>query len=108
MSEAKDIQRSFDLALRVGEMLLSNGAGAADVTATMSSITQYLGLRNVQVDVTFTTLTLSHDAGVDDPVITMRRQVTHRENDYADLTDVDHMVSDLLNDQIDREDMGDA
>ena len=103
MSEAKDIQRSLDLALRVGEMLLSNGAGAADVTATMSSITQYLGLRNVQVDVTFTTLTLTHDAGIDEPVITMRRQVTHRENDYADLTDVDHLVSDLLNDQIGRE-----
>jgi uncharacterized membrane protein YjjP (DUF1212 family) len=83
VSDIKDIQRSLDLALRVGEMLLSNGAGAADVTATMSSVTQYLGLRNVQVDVTFTTLTTT--------------------NDYADLTSVDHLVSDLLNDEIDRE-----
>ena len=65
VSETRDIQRSLDLALRVGEMLLSNGAGAADVTATMSSITQFLGLRNVLVDVTFTTLTLSYEAGVD-------------------------------------------
>ena len=103
VSETTDIQRSLDLALRVGEMLLSNGAGAADVTATMSSITQFLGLRNVLVDVTFTTLTLSWDAGVDEPVITMRRQVTHRESDYADLTDVDHLVGELLNEEITRE-----
>jgi len=104
VSEAKDIQRTLDLALRVGEMLLSNGAGAADVTATMSSITHYLGLRNVQVDVTFTTLTTTYDAGLDEPNIIMRRQVTHRENDYADLTAVDHLVSDLLTDEIDRDD----
>ena len=103
MAEIKDIQRSLDLALRVGEMLLSNGAGAADVTATMSSVTQFLGLRNVLVDVTFTTLTLSYDAGVEDPVITMRRQVTHRESDYADLTAVDHIVADLINEEITRE-----
>ena len=103
VSETTDIQRSLDLALRVGEMLLSNGAGAADVTATMSSITQFLGLRNVLVDVTFTTLTLSWEAGVDEPVITMRRQVTHRESDYADLTDVDHLVGELLNEEITRE-----
>lgn len=103
VSETTDIQRSLDLALRVGEMLLSNGAGAADVTATMSSIAQFLGLRNVLVDVTFTTLTMSYEAGVDEPVITKRRQVTHRESDYADLTDVDHLVGELLNERINRE-----
>lgn len=103
VSETRDIQRSLDLALRVGEMLLSNGAGAADVTATMSSITQFLGLRNVLVDVTFTTLTLSYEAGVDGDAIVMRRQVTHRESDYADLTAVDHLVSELINEKITRE-----
>jgi len=103
VSETTDIQRTLDLALRVGEMLLANGAGAADVTATMSSIAQFLGLRNVLVDVTFTTLTLSYEAGVDEPLVTMRRQVTYRESDYADLTDVDHLVGELLNEEITRE-----
>jgi uncharacterized membrane protein YjjP (DUF1212 family) len=84
-------------------MLLSNGAGAADVVATMSSITQYLGLRNALIDVTFTTLTLTHQAAIDDPAITMRRHVPHRENDYADLTEVDHLVADLLDGDITRE-----
>ncbi len=103
MSETTDTQRTLDLALRAGELLLSNGAGAADVTATMASITHHLGLRNALVDVTFTSLTLSHQTGVDEPAIVMRRQVTHRENDYADLTAVDHLVSELLDDAITRE-----
>jgi uncharacterized membrane protein YjjP (DUF1212 family) len=103
MSETTETQRSLDLALRVGELLLSNGAGAADVTATMSSIAHHLGLRNAQVDVTFTTLVMSHQTEVDEPVIVMRRQVTHREIDYADLTVVDHVVHDLLDEKIDRD-----
>ena len=103
MSETTDTQRTLDLALRIGEMLLSNGAGAADVTATMSSVGHHLGLRNALVDVTFTTLTMSHQASVDEPVIALRRQVTHRENDYADLTAVDHLVAELLDDEITRD-----
>lgn len=103
MSETTDTQRTLDLALRVGEVLLSNGAGAADVTATMSSIAHHLGLRQALVDVTFTSLVMSHQRGVDEPVVAMRRQVTHRENDYADLTAVDHLVAELLDDEIARE-----
>ncbi len=67
VTEPREIQRTLDLALRVGEMLLSNGAGAADVTATMSSITHHLGLRQALVDVTFTTLTLSYQETFDEP-----------------------------------------
>lgn len=103
MSEVHDRQRTLDLALRVGELLLSNGAGAADVTATMSSVAHHLGLRQAQVDVTFTTLTLSHQTGVDDPVLSMTRHVTHRETDFADLTAVDYVVSRLLADELTRD-----
>lgn len=82
-------------------MLLSNGAGAADVTATMSSVAHHLGLRQVLVDVTFTTLTLSHQTSFDDPPLSLTRTVTHRETDFDDLTRVDHLVADLLADEID-------
>ena len=64
VTETREIQRTLDLALRVGEMLLSNGAGAADVTATMSSIAHHLGLRQALVDVTFTTLTMSYQSSL--------------------------------------------
>ncbi|RZI88340.1 MAG: threonine/serine exporter, partial [Microbacterium sp.] len=103
MTDSKDVQRTLDLALRIGEMLLSNGAGAADVTATMASVTHHLGLRQTLVDVTFTSLTLSHQESVDDLPIVMRRHVTHREVDYADLTAVDLLVNALLTGEIDRE-----
>ncbi len=92
---------ALDLALRVGELLLSNGAGAADVTATMSSITHHLGLRQAQVDVNFTALSISHQYRPDEPSLTMTRHVTHRETDFDDLTRVDHLVNDLLTDAID-------
>jgi uncharacterized membrane protein YjjP (DUF1212 family) len=100
---ASDTQKSLDLALRVGEMLLANGAGAADVTATMSSITHHLGLRQAIVDVTFTMLTIAHQGGPDEAPIALRRNVTQREIDYADLTAVDHLVADLLSDRITRD-----
>ncbi|RYY48026.1 MAG: threonine/serine exporter family protein [Actinomycetales bacterium] len=103
MTDSKDVQRTLDLALRIGEMLLSNGAGAADVTATMASVTHHLGLRQTLVDVTFTSLTLSHQESVDDLPIVMRRHVTHREVDYADLTAVDLLVTALLTGEIDRD-----
>lgn len=108
MNDAKDVQRTLDLALRIGELLLSNGAGAADVTATMTSVTHALGLRHTLVDVTFTSLLLSHQESADDPPIVMRRHVTHREVDYADLTAVDLLVSSLLRGEIDRDEAASA
>ena len=41
----REIHLTMDLCLRIGEMLLSSGAGAADVTATMRSVADHLGLR---------------------------------------------------------------
>lgn len=101
MAETRDIHRTLDLALRVGEMLLSNGAGAADVTATMSSIAHHLGLRQVLVDVTFTSLAISHQPSFDEPMLSLTRHINHRETDFADLTRVDQLVADLLADEID-------
>ena len=45
----REIHLSMDLILRIGEMLLSSGAGAADVTATMRSVADHLGLRQADV-----------------------------------------------------------
>ncbi|MET0821641.1 MAG: threonine/serine exporter family protein [Aeromicrobium sp.] len=101
MTSTRQMHQTLDLALRVGEMLLSNGAGAADVTATMSSVAHHLGMRQVTVDVTFTTLILSHQASFDEPPLSLTRHVTHRETDFDDLTRVDHLVADLLADEID-------
>jgi uncharacterized membrane protein YjjP (DUF1212 family) len=101
--DRRDIHETLDLALRIGEVLLSSGAGAADVTATMLSVTHACGLRAVTADVTFTNLSLHHQAKVDGPPAIQMRGVTHREIDYEDLTTVDHVVGDLVARQITRD-----
>ncbi len=103
MPEARDRYLTLDLALRVGEILLSSGAGAADVTATMLSLTHHLGLRNCEVDVTFTSLRISYQADADEPAMLLIRQVRQRDIDYDDLTRVDALVNAVLADAIDRD-----
>jgi uncharacterized membrane protein YjjP (DUF1212 family) len=103
MAESTETYKTLDLALRIGEMLLSSGAGAADVTATMWSVAHACGVRNAEVDVTFTMLSMSHQASVDEPALIQTRHVRHRDIDYEDLTVVDHLVRDLLSGAIDRD-----
>lgn len=99
--------KALDLALRVGEALLANGAGAADVAATMDSILRHLGLAGADVDVTFTALVVAHQESPDEPTLVRRRNVTQRDVDYEDLTRVDHLVRALLLDKLDRDEARD-
>jgi uncharacterized membrane protein YjjP (DUF1212 family) len=92
---------TMDLCLRIGELLLSNGAGAADVTATMQSVANHLGMRAPVIDVTFTSLSMGYHAEPEQPPITLLRNVVHREIDYEDLSRVDHLVRRILNDECD-------
>ena len=103
MTETREIYKTLDLALRVGEMLLSNGAGAPDVAATMGSIVHHLGLRGALIDVTFVSLSISYQTSVEEPALLQTRHVTQRDLDYDDLTAVDHLVTALLLNEIDRE-----
>ena len=103
MADSTDTYKTLDLALRIGELLLSSGAGAADVNATMWSVAHACGVRNVEVDVTFTNLTMSYQPGPDEPALVQVRHVRHRDIDYEDLTVVDHIVRDLINGEIERD-----
>ena len=101
--ETREIYKTLDLCLRVGEVLLSSGAGAADVTATMLSIAHGLGLRNADVDVTFTALSMSYQVSFDEPALIQVRNVRHRDIDYEDLTEVDHLITAVLTGELDRD-----
>ena len=107
MAELSEVYESLDLALRVGEVQLSSGAGAADVSATMLALTHACGVRNVSADVTFIDLSLHHQSSIDEPVAIQVRRVTRRQVDYADLTEVDQTVSDLIEGHITREEARD-
>ena len=96
MAERSDVYQAFDLALRVGEVQLSSGAGAADVMTTMLAVAHACGVRNVSADVTFVDLTLHHQPSADEPAAIRVRRVTRRQVDYADLTEVDQTVADLI------------
>ena len=96
IKDRRDIYKTLDLGLRIGEVLLSSGAGAADVGATMLNVALGCGLRGATADVTFTELAMSHQTSSDEPALIQIRQVRHREIDYEDLTLVDHLVRDLL------------
>ena len=97
------LNRSLDLCLRIGELLLSSGAGAADVAATMRAVSQALDIRHAQVDVTFTSLAMSVQVEADQAPAVQLRQVTQREIDYEDLTRVDQLVRRLVSSEVDLE-----
>ena len=100
VNDSRETYKILDLALRVGEILLSSGAGAADVTATMLGITQHLGLRNADVDVTFTLLRMSYQDDPDELPVLLTRNITQRDIDYDDLTRTHELVRDILEDRV--------
>ena len=87
---------------RIGEVLLSSGAGASDVSAAMNNVARACGLRGFTADVMFTELTMSQQSSPEQPALIQIRQVRYREVDYGDLTGVDHLIRDLVAGQIDR------
>ncbi len=101
VDDPRELNLTIDLCLRIGEVLLSSGAGAADVTATMGAVAHHLGLRHPEMDVTFTSLSMSYQVSPEDPPVLMIRSVKHRDIDYADLTQVDQVVREVLADELD-------
>jgi uncharacterized membrane protein YjjP (DUF1212 family) len=104
MAQSKDDVREvglgLDFCLRIGELLLSSGAGAADVTATMQTVAYHLGLRGADIDVTFTSLSMSWQENPDEVPLLATRQVRQRVIDYEHLTRVDHLVRAVLRDEV--------
>ncbi|QIK74325.1 threonine/serine ThrE exporter family protein [Nocardioides piscis] len=101
MDDQRELNLTLDLCLRIGEVLLSSGAGAADVTATMQSVARHLGLRHPEIDVTFTSVSMSFHGSPEEPPVLMIRKIKSKDIDYEDLTQVDHLVRDLLANRMD-------
>ena len=102
--EARELNLTLDFCLRVGELLLSSGAGAADVTATMQALSWQYGVRHPEVDVTFTSLSMSVQLDPEEPSAVLIRQVKQRDIDYEDLTLVDHLVREVLRGDVELKD----
>ena len=104
--DTRQVYQAVDLALRIGEVVLSSGAGAADAYATVLAVTRACGLRSVHVDISFTTLLVSYQADPGEPPQTYVRTITYRGLDYGLLSEVDHLVRGLADGTVDPDDAG--
>jgi uncharacterized membrane protein YjjP (DUF1212 family) len=94
----------LDLALRLGEVQMLSGAGASDVTATILSVTSAYGLPQCEVDVIFTSITVTCHRGSDVSPITSLRVVRSRSLDYSRLSDTEALVQKITRGRISAED----
>ncbi len=84
----------LDLALRVGESMVSTGASVASVTAAMLRLAHSYGVHSLYVDATFVSLTVT----VEGPEVPMTRVrvVTLRAADYSRLAALAELVDDAV------------
>ena len=67
----------------------------------MLGITHHLGLRNADIDVTFTLLRMSYQLDPEEMPVLLTRNISQRDIDYDDLTRTHELVSDILEDRVD-------
>lgn len=91
----------FDLAMRIGEGLLTNGAAASEVTATVLRVTSSSGLRNVSVQVTFNEVTISYLADESATPFTRVRSAGERVQNFARLAAFEDVSHQYISGQLD-------
>jgi uncharacterized membrane protein YjjP (DUF1212 family) len=94
------VNQVLDLALRIGEVELSSGAGASDVTATIIAVANACGLNHCEVDVTFTSITVCCHRGPELAPVMSLRVVRSRGLDYTRLAEVERLVMDITRGRI--------
>jgi uncharacterized membrane protein YjjP (DUF1212 family) len=102
--DLREVYQTFDLALRIGEVVLSSGAAASDAAVSMMAITSAAGLRGADISVTFTELSISWQPSPYSPPETHIRNVKFRGLNYEKLTAVDHLVREIVAGRIALED----
>lgn len=85
----------IDLCLRTGEAMISAGASAADVVATVLRIGESYGIRSIHVDVAFTSITISMHRGIYEDPISVMRIVRTRTTDYTRLRSVYQLIDEI-------------
>lgn len=93
----------LDLALRIGEIQMSTGAGASDVAATILAVTNALGLPHCEVDVVYTSISVTCHRGTTMSPVTALRVVRSRSLDYSRLTAVEQLIRQITRGQISAE-----
>jgi len=99
--DVREVNLTLDFCLRVGELLIASGTGAADAVSTMRMVSSELGLNNCDVDVTFVQVGMQYQASPEEPPVVASRLVKSRAIDYEHLTLIDHLIRDIVRGEVD-------
>ncbi|MFP5019455.1 threonine/serine exporter family protein [Pseudonocardia phyllosphaerae] len=89
------VQQVIDLCMRIGEIELSSGESVDEVTATMLRLANAAGLPAVDVDITFTSITICCHRGNAAQPVTSMRLVRYRTLDLSRLAETEQVVNDV-------------
>lgn len=84
----------LELAVRIGEAMLSLGAAAAEITDVMRRTCRAFGVE-CQVDLTFTSILVGYDGGEDTPGVSVLRVVKSRTPDYDRLSQLMELAAEI-------------
>ena len=87
-------RKTIDFALKLAESMFRYGAGALEVETSIIAITAALGLKNIEVDITNQSVAINY-APKDQTPISLLRVVRSWTNNYAGLSQVHQLVTDL-------------
>ena len=86
------VQQVLDFCMRVGEVLLSSGESADETTRTMLRLAAVSGLSAIDVDITFTSITMCCHRGMSAAPVTSMRLVRYRSLDLTRLEEVARII----------------
>ncbi|MDN5770028.1 MAG: threonine/serine exporter family protein [Microlunatus sp.] len=89
------VNQVVELCLQVGDALLSNGEAAADAISAMTRLAGGLGLTTVEIDITFTSITMTCRRGRTVASVTAMRIVHYRSTDLSRLAAITHIIDDV-------------
>ncbi|HYC07587.1 MAG TPA: threonine/serine exporter family protein, partial [Candidatus Binatia bacterium] len=99
--DAATVRRVLAVARRAGAMLLASGAQTTDVELAIAEMSADLGLAGVQVNVTFSSISLSYVERGDLAPTTVIQLVRDRSADFTRLADVAALKNDIAARRVD-------
>lgn len=85
----------LDLAIRIGETMLTVGSPASEVTLTIARVAEAYGVTPVHVDVTYNSITVAHHRSGADRPVSLLRVVTGTVSDHEKLMRLQALVSEI-------------
>ncbi|PPB48069.1 hypothetical protein C4K88_15565 [Arthrobacter pityocampae] len=94
-------RKALDFALNLAETMFRYGAGALEVETSIIAVTAAFGLDNIEVDITNQSVIINYSAKDQTPT-TVLRVVRSWTNNYAGLTAIHRLVSDIADGGVSR------